>query len=724
MTRNTTLGVAVALFVGLPGGVSADQGNNAVINKIGSALKHVYAKSTAKKEMLSVAPAGASQVDELLVARMTTDGYVLMDAVAAGATDDLVATIESLGGRNVSSYHRTVSAEFPPDRLAELAASSHLAFANPVISITNVGAVTGQGDRAMQTDIARADFGIDGSGLTIGILSDSFSCATSNINPGGPFTTTEEDITSGDLPADIINLADLTSGCIDEGRAMGQLIFDIVPGSALAFHTAFNGQADFAQGIIELAQAGADVIVDDVIYFSEPMFQDGIIAQAADEVARLGIPYYSANGNSARNAFQSEYRAVEATIDTTTGIWHDFDDGPGVDLLKTVTFSGSRQTILSFQWDNPNFSVSGPPGAQTDVDVIMFDANGVRVAECFDEDGNFVFPANNGLCQFQFTEGGVPVDGGNGGDAIETLSLIDFNDPAATVQIGLLTDSGPAPGFFKYVILSGGFAASEYSIDAPSGFGHNNAAGAEGIGASAFFYTEEFIGDPQTFQLRAAAGEPECIPACLNPSSSAGGTPILFDTAGNRLPQPEVRLKPGLTAPDGTNTTFFTTDTFLDDDNANGIFQSNEPGEFPNFFGTSAAAPHAAAVAALLIDAEDSQVKTASGEFRMCRPDDDDGDDDDGGREDGDTELVQASQVTDRIAQGWLLGPCSRTEPQEIYDVMRSTARDMSVRGGSAGQTLQIFDEVGPGGFDFDSGFGFIDPVAALTEFTYDDDDN
>ena len=43
------------------------------------------------------------------------------------------------------------------------------------------------------------------------------------------------------------------------------------------------------QGIIELADAGADVIVDDVIYFAEPMFQDGIIAQAVDMVKSRGI---------------------------------------------------------------------------------------------------------------------------------------------------------------------------------------------------------------------------------------------------------------------------------------------------------------------------------------------------------------------------------------------------------------------------------------------------
>jgi subtilisin family serine protease len=57
---------------------------------------------------------------------------------------------------------------------------------------------------------------------------------------------------------------------------------------------------------------------------------------------------------------------------------------------------------------------------------------------------------------------------------------------------------------------------------------------------------------------------------------------------GDRLPQPEIRQKPDIVAPDGTNTTFFGRDIAGDLD------------AFPNFFGTSAAAPHASAVAALL----------------------------------------------------------------------------------------------------------------------------
>jgi hypothetical protein len=73
--------------------------------------------------------------------------------------------------------------------------------------------------------------------------------------------------------------------------------------------------------------------------------------------------------------------------------------------------------------------------------------------------------------------------------------------------------------------------------------------------------------------------------------TSPGPATVYFDNTGNRLPTPEVRLQPGVAAADGANNSFFGGDDVGDLETK------------PNFYGTSAAAPHAAAIAALVLEA-------------------------------------------------------------------------------------------------------------------------
>lgn len=717
--------VLLAILAGTAGMAHAQPSQAA--KKLGPALNFVYKQNAAPQaQARSLARSAAPSKPSLQVAITTPDGFVKLDAIAASDTAALVSSLEALGARDVSSYGRVVSAAVPIDKLGDLGASAALKFARPAFAATHAGLVTTQGDRSMRTDTVRKKTGLDGSGLTVGILSDSFGCVSTPLLPGNPITTVSEDIANGDLPPQVTILSDITSDCTDEGRAMGQLVHDVAPGASIAFYTAFNGEADFANGILALAKSGADVIVDDVIYYTEPMFQDGIIAQAADEAARLGVPYFSSNGNNAREAYQSDFRPVSASPGGLTGTWHDFDPGPGVDVTQSLVLTpadGLNQTSMSFQWDEPFFSVSGPPGSASDVDVVMFDDAGNPVPDCFvflDENGYFP-----NLCQFFFTDGGQDLNGGVGGDALDLVSLVSFEPGPVTVQIGFEVKAGPAPHLVKYApfVQSGSYSVAEWDTQSGSAYGHSNAAGAEGVGAAAFFLTEEF-GD-----LAQQLFGTQCSPACLNDFSSAGGTPIVFTPDGRRLWKPDVRLKPGITGPDGGNTSFFYNDTSRDDDDGDGVFQTGEPGEFPNFYGTSAAAPHVAAVAALLIDAEKSGIKTVRrGQtfFRMCKP---------RGhgyrpgifvslRKFGQDINVRPQDVDKEIAKGALLRPCDATEPADLYDVMRDTAQDMHVRASlDDASVIQTFDEYvvwGAKGFDFDSGYGFIDGVAAVKKFQRD----
>jgi hypothetical protein len=89
--------------------------------------------------------------------------------------------------------------------------------------------------------------------------------------------------------------------------------------------------------------------------------------------------------------------------------------------------------------------------------------------------------------------------------------------------------------------------------------------------------------------------------------SSAGGDPILFDTSGKRLATPQTRQKPDFVGPDGVNTSFFgfpLAGSGFTDNSA--VIQCQNDATYNNFFGTSAATPHVAAVAALMLQANSS----------------------------------------------------------------------------------------------------------------------
>src|SRR5436190_312067 len=92
--------------------------------------------------------------------------------------------------------------------------------------------------------------------------------------------------------------ADVSSIRADEGAAMMEIVHDVAPGADLMFATAFISEASFADNILALAQAGAKVIVDDITYFDEGAFQDGIVARAVNQVTAAGVTYLSAAANS------------------------------------------------------------------------------------------------------------------------------------------------------------------------------------------------------------------------------------------------------------------------------------------------------------------------------------------------------------------------------------------------------------------------------------------
>ena len=133
-------------------------------------------------------------------------------------------------------------------------------------------------------------------------------------------------------------------------------------------------------------------------------------------------------------------------------------------------------------------------------------------------------------------------DSNIGGDALEFLV---FDNPVGsgvtTFNIVITRFAGPNPGLIKYVLIPQFLGTiNEFNTRSGTIFGHRNAAGAATIGAAPFRATPAFgVDPPQLWRF-----------------SSVGPTPILFNTAGQRLLRPEIRQKPELVAPTGVNNTF------------------------------------------------------------------------------------------------------------------------------------------------------------------------
>src|ERR1043166_4961662 len=241
----------------------------------------------------------------------------------------------------------------------------------------------------------------DGSGMQIGVMSDSFD---SQPSVEGGSTTAAMDVASQDLsgtgnttnPQPVVVLQDFVSppNSTNEGRAMCQIVYDMAPKARIGFATADSGELGFANNIRALAglpgytypnqDFKGDVVCDDVSYLDEPMFQDGIIAQGVNDVVAAGVTYASSAANNwSVDGYESVYRRVPNGTGLTAGTnnalkntninlagvppelyaggFHNFDpsgDPNKQDVAQTIN-SGSDALAFTFQWNDP-YDASAP----------------------------------------------------------------------------------------------------------------------------------------------------------------------------------------------------------------------------------------------------------------------------------------------------------------------------------------------------------------------------
>ena len=519
---------------------------------------------------------------------------VLIDAVTTGDPQALKSALQELGLRDVAAFSNDVAGWLPVDQILPAAALRQLRFARASMPRTRAGPVATQGDFVQRTAAVRASYpGLTGTGITVGVLSDSFDCyqtyAADGVPASGPNgyarngfgASYDSDQQTGALPAGVSVLAE--ASCMnygapqrlpfgDEGRALLQIVHAVAPAAKLAFHSAENGEADFASGIVKLAQAGARIIDDDIGYPDEPFFQDGVVAQAIDQVAAAGVAYFSSAGNNGRKSYENA--APVFPVNSASG------PNAGERLLNVDTSGASTATalpvtipslfpgefiVLILQWDQPYVTgAAGSGGATSSLDLCVTGALGADQID-------FGPPAGAVTCTGPSAIGDDPLQLlviGNAADATSSTGAVSLS-----ISIGLANGSS-APGLVKFVLDGNGAAVTidAFATNSPTIQGHPNAAGAVAVGAAYYFQT------------------PQCgtTPALLERYSSAGGDPILFDSSGTRLQVPLMRQKPEIVAADGVNDTFLGRPVMLNTT----IAGCENDASLPSFFGTSAAAPH------------------------------------------------------------------------------------------------------------------------------------
>ena len=494
--------------------------------------------------------------------------------IRADVTPAVLARIRALGGTLVNSVakYQTIRTRLPLAALEPLATLEAVQFIRPADQPIIQGVLersagvraavvpdkvdTSEGDVAHRANMARTTYGVDGTGIGIGVISD------------GVETLADQQAT-GDVPARVMVLPGQEGGSISlgcgrrssgtEGTAILEIVHDLAPGAELFFADGGGGPAQMAQNIEDLCAAGADIIVDDIGYLRASAFQDDVISQAISAAAANGCFYFSSAGNAGN------------LNDGTAGVWegdfatggmlslngigsgavvHDFGGGVTGNRIKT---NSTRPIIL--QWADP------VDGSANDYDLFLID-----------EDDNVLASSTN-------TQDGTQ-------DSIEYIGGSCAGD-RKDARLVIVKNSGAADRYVRLNYARGGLEIAT----AGQTFGHSASQNAIGVaavdvgdagGAGGVFNGTESV---ETF----SSDGPRRI------FFEADGTPITpgnFSSTGGRVLQ-----KPDLAAADGVST--------------------STPG-YSTFHGTSAAAPHAAAIAALMLEAAGGPGKVTPAALRTA----------------------------------------------------------------------------------------------------------
>ena len=489
-----------------------------------------------------------------------TDERVMVD-IRAEVTPAVLTRIRELGGTVINSVpkYQAIRAQIPLRAVVRLAVLDEIRTIRPADKARTRGQAarlfpasrtrtadfpvtkkddTTEGDAAHRADSARSTHKVDGTGIGIGVISDGVRSLADRQ-------------ASGDVPARVTVLPG-EEGEGDEGTALLEIVHDLAPGAELYFATGYGGEARMAENIEALCEAGANVIVDDIGYSEEAVFQDGIIAGGVNTAVADGCFFFSAGGNDGNltngtsSVWEGDYAAGSTLVvdGETLGVRHDF--GGGVEA-NAVSSYGEGAIVL--QW-------ADPLGVSTnDYDLFLIN-----------DDGDVVESSTN-------TQDGTQ-------DPIESIPPVDSYDLSVVVV--------RVSGVDRYLRVQA-FGGRLAIATAGNMYGHPAVENAIGVamvdvhtaaGTGGVFNGTESVRRVNSDGPRRIFFQPDGTAITAGNFSSTGG---------------QLLKKPDLAA-----ATCVTTAT---------------PG-FSRFCGTSSAAPHAAAIAALMLEAAGGPNQVTLAELR------------------------------------------------------------------------------------------------------------
>ncbi len=375
----------------------------------------------------------------------------------------------------------------------------------------------GEGDLVINGPTARTAYSADG-----GVPPPGQNIKVGIISNGVTNLTTAQ--TSGDLPG-TVNLTALGAGSGDEGTAMLEIVHEIAPGADLYFAPSGADMNAHLTAATVLAQAGCQIIADDVGWYQEPFFEAGFLGPAMANLMAVHpqLMFFSAAGNDGETHQQRTYIDVAPP----SGL-HDY--------LLWVYMPRNSSVDIYLQWNEPQNSIP---------------AGNYRILAIDNADGVTKFwsthsPGPNRTLHFS---------NNTGADTNFQIEIQAVNDIGALLEIFM----EPKNGANHYI-------TNTSPVDAI--FGH-----------------------PGNPQVRAVTAVDYTTPSIIEFFASQG--------PWTQLGGGSIGPKPDFTAPDGVS--------------FSGAGGNHIPSYIPAtpppyyFFGTSAATPHVAGLAALVWSAEPNQ---------------------------------------------------------------------------------------------------------------------